>query len=207
MALKSIHTHLERVSRIAAICGGLGIIGISVMITVDVFLRKFVGATLGGASEISGMVFAMATAMAYPYVLLDRANIRIDVMYSRLSPKLRAFLDFAAMIAVAYFGWMLSSSVYGLFSKSWKSGAHSVGVVQIPLWIPQSIWVFGIILFTATAVFLCLYSLAGLLRRDWPLVNRVAGIPSIDETIEEETHIDDAPSVASEAAADNEEHR
>ena len=191
MSLKAIRTGLERVSRFAAMVGGLGILFIAIMVTIDVFMRKFAGTTLGGATEMAGFIFAVATALAYPFVLLDRANIRIDVIYSLLTPKVRAFLDLAAMLILLYFVSRLTLSVYGLFEKSWTAGSKSVGVINIPLWIPQFFWVLGFALFTLTALFLTIYAFVGLLRRDWTGVNEAAGVPSIEETIEEETHLEE----------------
>ncbi len=190
MTLNSVHKGLERVARFAAMVGGLGILFIAVMVTVDVFLRKFAGTTLGGATEMAGFIFAVATALAYPFVLLDRANIRIDVVYTLLTPRVRAFLDFAAMALLLYFISRLTLSVYGLFEKSWTANSKSVGVINIPLWIPQFFWVLGFALFTLTALFLTIYALIGLSRRDWTAVNAAAGVPSIEETIEEETHLE-----------------
>ncbi len=190
MSFETAHRQLTGVSRMAAIAGGLGVILISCMITVDVILRKFVGTTLGGASELSGMVFAVGTAMAYPYVLLDRGHIRIDVLYSRVPVAARAILDLAAMLLMFAFMAQLTQSTFDLLAKTWGAGTRSVGVVNIQLWIPQSLWVLGFALTTLIALVLSLYSVWCILRRNWEAVNRVAGVPSIEETIEEETHID-----------------
>lgn len=203
MAFKTIHANLLKVSHGAAVVGGLGIIFISCMITVDVFLRKFFGTTLGGASEIAGMIFAVATAMAYPYVLLDRAHIRIDVLYSRIPVKARAFLDLAAMLIMLTFYYQLTMSTFQLLTKSWNGGSRSVGVVQVPLWMPQSLWVLGFALFTLTALFLTVFAVYGIVRRNWSMVTSVAGVPSIEETIEEETHIEaDAEELSSSEAVE-----
>ncbi|MDV4168731.1 TRAP transporter small permease [Rhodovulum sp. FJ3] len=190
MSLKSLHSRLHSVARMGAVLGGFGIIFISFMVTIDVFLRKFFSTTLGGATEIAGMVFGVATAIAYPFVLLERANIRIDVLYSRLSGRARAWLDLVAMVLVLYFTTRLTQSTFDLLQKSWTGGSRSVGVINTPLWVPQSLWVAGFILLTLTALFLTVYSVIGLIRRDWAVVNTVAGVPSIEHTIEEETHID-----------------
>ena len=123
--------------------------------------------TLGGATEIAGFVFAVATALAYPFVLLDRANIRIDALYSRLSSRVRAFLDLAALLAVLYFVGWLTGSVFALFHKSWSSGSTSVGTVIIPLWVPQLFWVLGFGLFTLAALYLTV--------RCWPSSTSSAG--------------------------------
>ena len=190
MSFERIHRQLTGVSRMAAVAGGLGVIFISCMITVDVILRKFFGTTLGGASEIGGMIFAVATAMAYPFVLLDRAHIRIDVFYSRVPPAARAILDLAAMLLMLAFMAQLTQSTYDLLTKTWNAGTRSVGVVNVQLWIPQSLWVLGFALTTLIALLLSLFAIFCILRRNWEAVSRVGGVPSIEETIEEETHID-----------------
>jgi TRAP-type C4-dicarboxylate transport system permease small subunit len=191
MAIESIHRKLEHTSRIAAAIGGYGIMAISFMITIDVFLRKFAGMTLGGASEIAGMVFAVATAISYPFVLFDRANIRIDVVYARVPMKIRAFLDMVTLVAMLYFGYRLTESTFQLLMKSWNGGSKSVGVINIPLWIPQSVWVAGFALFTVTTVILMIFAGINIFRRNWDQVNRFAGVPSIEQTIEEETYIEE----------------
>lgn len=191
MSYESVHGKLIKISRILAALGGLGIIFISTMICVDVILRKFFGTTLGGASEVAGFIFAVGTAIAYPYVLLERAHIRIDVVYNRLSARARAFLDLAAMVLMLIFATRLTISAFDLLVKSWEGGSRSVGVINIPLWVPQSMWVVGFILFTFTALFLTAYSISKIRKSDWRAVNAVAGVPSIEETIEEETYTDE----------------
>ncbi|WP_226553863.1 TRAP transporter small permease subunit [Celeribacter naphthalenivorans] len=190
MTLKTTHARLETVARVAATAGGLGIIFISITVTLDVLLRKFFHVTFGGANEMAGFIFAVATALSYPIVLLDRANVRIDVLYTFLPLKIRAFLDFLAMLLVLYFVAFLTKSVFGLLVKSWTHDSMSIGVFSIPLWVPQSIWVLGFALFTLTALFLCVYAAVSLFKRDWSTVTAIAGVPSLDETIEEETYID-----------------
>ena len=190
MAAMTTHTRLRSISRAAAAAGGFGMLFISVMVTVDVLLRKFLNVTLGGATEIAGYVFAVATAISYPFVLMDRAHIRIDVIYTRLSSRSKAFLDLLAMVLVLYFVGWLTNSVVALFRKSWDAGTTSVGTIVIPLWIPQMLWALGFVLFTLTALYLSIRSLGALLRRDWGAVSGLAGVPSVAQVVEEETHIE-----------------
>lgn len=190
MTLDTIHLRMVGLSRLAAAIGGLGILFIAVMVTVDVLLRKLFDVTLGGASEVSGMVFAVATAMSYSYVLLERANVRIDVIYTNVSSKVRALLDLVALIAFLGFVGPLTRSIYLVMEKSWAGGTRTVGVLHMPLWLPQLLWLAGFVLLTLTAIFLLLCTLSRLRRRDWTGVNLIAGVPSIGETIEDETHVE-----------------
>lgn len=75
---------LFRLSQFAVWLGGAMMLVSAVMVSTDVIARKILGITMGGSDEISGYLFAIATAFAFPYALLHRANVRIDVAYMRL---------------------------------------------------------------------------------------------------------------------------
>ncbi|MEL6218987.1 MAG: TRAP transporter small permease, partial [Pseudomonadota bacterium] len=45
--------------------GGVLLIGSALLVTAEVFLRKFANVSIGGADEISGYAFAVATALAF----------------------------------------------------------------------------------------------------------------------------------------------
>ncbi len=189
----TMHTRLVSTARAAAMAGGFGMIAVSVMVTIDVLLRKLFSVTLGGATEISSYVFAVATALSYPFVLFDRANIRIDVIYTLLSSRVKAFLDLLALLLTLCFIVLLTSSVFQLLGKSWESNSMTVGTVIFPLWIPQFLWALGYAMFVLAAMYLTVRSLGALLRRDWGTVNRIAGVQSVAEVVEEETHLEAEP--------------
>jgi len=188
MNLNATHTRLTQLARFSAVLGGMGILAIAIMVTMDVFARKFFGTSLGGATELSGLIFAIGTVIAYPFMLLDRASIRIDVVYAKLRVKARAILDFVAMAVVLYFGGMLTHSAYELLTRSWRLNSVTNGVLSVPLWIPQSLWVLGLFLLTLTALFLVIRAFIGIVRRDWSAVTRTAGIPSIEEEMHNSIH-------------------
>ena len=83
----------------------------------------------------------------------------------------------------------------------------SVGTIIIPLWVPQLFWVLGFALFTLTALYLTVRTLGALLRRDWGTINRIAGVPSLVEILEEETHIAIEPAVVGMTYQNNGESR
>ena len=76
-----LHVRLLAASRVAVWIAGSLMLLAAVMVTVDVLARRFLGVTMGGSDEVSGYLFAIATAWAFPYALLVRANVRIDVLY------------------------------------------------------------------------------------------------------------------------------
>ena len=69
--------------------GGALVLLAALLIGVDVVLRKFFDASIGGADELAGYALALGAAWALAATLLERAHIRIDSLYVLLSRRLR----------------------------------------------------------------------------------------------------------------------
>jgi len=186
--LESIHSRLERISQLAVWVGGAALLAAAVMVTVDVFARKIFNVTMSGSDEYSGYVFSATTTWAYSYCLLHRSNVRIDALYNYLPRKVTAVLDVVGLLLLFYYMSIMTYYAMISFLDSWVSNSVSITTLGTPQWIPQLFWVAGLILFFITLIFVVLYSITALLQRNWDLVARVAGVPSIAETMQEETH-------------------
>tara|TARA_B100000212_G_scaffold53065_1_gene34767 strand:- start:1610 stop:2221 length:612 start_codon:yes stop_codon:yes gene_type:complete len=186
--LESIHSRLERISQLAVWVGGAALLAAAVMVTVDVFARKIFNVTMSGSDEYSGYVFSATTTWAYSYCLLHRSNVRIDALYNYLPRKVTAVLDVFGLLLLLYYMSIMTYYAMISFLDSWVSNSVSITTLGTPQWIPQLFWVAGLILFFITLIFVVLYSITALLQRNWDLVARVAGVPSIAETMQEETH-------------------
>ena len=186
--LESIHSRLERISQLAVWVGGAALLAAAVMVTVDVFARKIFNVTMSGSDEYSGYIFSATTTWAYSYCLLHRSNVRIDALYNYLPRKVTAVLDVVGLLLLFYYMSIMTYYAMISFLDSWVSNSVSITTLGTPQWIPQLFWVAGLILFFITLIFVVLYSIAALLQRNWDLVARVAGVPSIAETMQEETH-------------------
>tara|TARA_B100000989_G_scaffold297704_1_gene284386 strand:- start:943 stop:1554 length:612 start_codon:yes stop_codon:yes gene_type:complete len=198
--LESIHSRLERISQLAVWVGGAALLAAAVMVTVDVFARKIFNVTMSGSDEYSGYVFSATTTWAYSYCLLHRSNVRIDALYNYLPRKVTAILDVVGLLLLFYYMSIMTYYAMISFLDSWVSNSVSITTLGTPQWIPQLFWVAGLILFFVTLIFVVLYSIVALLQRNWDLVARVAGVPSIAETMQEETHGIDV-ALASESSA------
>ena len=186
--LERIHGVLEWISRRAVWIGGAALLAAAVMVTLDVLSRKFLNVTMSGADEISGYVFAAGTTWAYSYCLLHRANIRIDALYNFMPRWLCAVLDTVAVILLLIYNGVLAYRAWGAFSQSWERDSVSITTLATPQWVPQFFWASGLIFFELVLLFVFLYTMVGLLRGDLDLVKRIAGVPSVAEEIEAETH-------------------
>tara|TARA_A100001037_G_C14949833_1_gene544463 strand:+ start:216 stop:818 length:603 start_codon:yes stop_codon:yes gene_type:complete len=186
--LAMIHHRLEQISRFAVWVGGAALMLAAIMVTIDVTFRKAFALTMSGSDEYSGYVFAASTTWAYSYCLLHRANVRIDALYNMLPRKVTAILDVIGLILLHYFMSVMTYYAMIAFLNSWDKNSVSITTLATPQWIPQLFWVMGLCLFVVTVTFVTIYSVTALLQRNWDLVARIAGVPSISEVMEEETH-------------------
>jgi TRAP-type C4-dicarboxylate transport system permease small subunit len=184
----AIYARLEKLSQYAVWLGGATLLAAALMVTVDVLARKIFNVTMSGSDEYSGYVFSATTTWAYSYCLLHRSNVRIDALYNLLPRRVTATLDVVGLAMLMYY--MAYMTYYALvsFQNSWVSNSISITTLGTPQWIPQLFWVAGLVLFFATLIFVTVYALVALLQRNWDLVAKIAGVPSIAEVMEEETH-------------------
>ena len=158
----------------------------ALLVSVDVIARKLFTVSLGGADELSGYAFAIGTAWAFAFTLLRRANVRVDALYQHLPPRLRAFLDILALVALGVFAAYLSYYAFSVLATSWHLNAQSNTALKTPLWIPQGLWVAGLLTFMATLALLLLRAAGALAAGDWAAIHALLSARSIEEDALEE---------------------
>jgi TRAP-type C4-dicarboxylate transport system permease small subunit len=183
------HDKLTGISKVAVWVGGAALLLSAIMVTVDVFARKAFGITISGSDEISGYVFAASTTWAYSYCLLTRSNIRIDALYNVLGLRTKAALDIIGVLLLLYYIFLLTTNAWGMFIENIEFDSTAQTTLATPLWIPQMFWVSGLIFFLISLTFVAAYGLNSLLRGDWQTVNDIAGVKTVEEEIDEETHV------------------
>jgi TRAP-type C4-dicarboxylate transport system permease small subunit len=165
----------RRLSRAAAITGGTLILLSALVVFADVLMRRFLGWTLGGADELSGYALAIGTAWALPYCLLWRANIRVDSLY-RLAPhRLRALLDVFGLIVLGAFALLLTYRAGLVLMETIDRGSRSVTPLNVPLVIPQSIWLAGLVWYAMTLVLTFVRAVTAMLVGDHETITEIAG--------------------------------
>jgi len=87
---------LHKLSRVFVWIGGILILGSAALVTVEVILRKVFNTSIGGADELSGYAFAIATTLGFAFALFERAHIRVDALLIVLPRPMR--------IAISFFG-------------------------------------------------------------------------------------------------------
>lgn len=161
--------------------GGVLLLVAAFTVSVDVIARKLFAVSLGGADELSGYAFAIATSWALAFALLRRAHVRVDVVYARLPARLRAGLDLVALVAMASFAAVLTQRAAAVLGDSLAFAARATTPLATPLWIPQAMWLGGFALFLLALAPLVLRCALALVTGDTASVQRLAGARSLQE--------------------------
>lgn len=176
----------ERLASAAIRAGGLLMLAAALLVAVDVSLRKLFSITLGGADELAGYAFAIASSWSFAFVLLKRGNVRIDALYMHLPLRLCALLDFLAVLALGSFAAVLARYGYEVMAFSWSLGARSNSSLQVPLWLPQLAWWAGLVLYVATLALLLLRSARLLLGGRFGELHELLGARTAEEEAADE---------------------
>ncbi len=173
-------------AKVAAYVAGYALIVLSILITYDVIVRKAFDAASIGTDEIGGYVVAIMAAFGFTYALLQHAHTRIDVFYQWLPVHLRLLANFLAMAGMAACASFLAWRAWGTLDESIAFGSTANTPLHTPQWIPQSIWLLGLVLFAAVSVMLFLHAAWLLVKGRSQEVLQFYGPKTLEEEIEEE---------------------
>lgn len=172
---------LERVARGLARAGGAALLVMAFVITVEALLRKFSPVTIGGVDEITAYVFAAATTWAFGWAVIERANVRIDLVHRRLGMRTRVALDLLAVVAtLAVFG-LIAWRAVELAVQSGLEGARAITPMRTLLVVPQAAWAAGLVFMTLVLLVVLVRALRLLAKGDRAAADRLVGMPDAVE--------------------------
>ena len=161
--------------------GGLFML-IAFFVTYDVLARKWGRyvdlPTTRVTDEISGYMLVLAATWGLAYTLKAEGHVRIDVLLPHMPQRLRAAMDFIAMVCMGVFAGIFSWKIWGLVLDSLASGIRSSTYLLTPLYIPQGILGVGFSLLTLAAVVSTLAMIA-----EWMLSGGHRGNPSANTAV------------------------
>lgn len=94
------------------------------VVFLDVVMRYAINRTYVFTQELEWYIFAVAYLMAGGYVLLWDEHIRVDILYSRLTPRNRAWMDF-----VLFFVFYFPSTILVMYT-AWPFFRNSFTVLE-----------------------------------------------------------------------------
>jgi TRAP-type C4-dicarboxylate transport system permease small subunit len=166
--------------------GGALVLLAAVLIGIDVLLRKFFHASIGGADELAGYALALGTSWALGAVLLDRAHIRIDSLYIHFPRGLRLALDLIGLaLFIGFFG-LIALRGWDVVEQSWISSSRSHTALETPTVIPQFLWVVGFVILLLVGALLLVQAVLLMARGRHGAATRVISTRSAAEEVEDE---------------------
>lgn len=167
--------------------GGTLIVLSAFLVTLEVILRKAFNVSLGGADEISGYAFGVATALALSYALFERAHIRVDALLGAIPKGLHPYINLFGLILLTGFAAVVVTMVWSMVGDTLENGSRSITPMRVPLAIPQIPWLLGWMFFVFSGVLIGLVALKRHLGGDETGVQELIGVKSLDEQIQDET--------------------
>lgn len=185
--LESLLTGTRKLSLWLTWAGGTLIVLSAFLVTLEIILRKIFNVSLGGADEISGYAFGVATAFALSFALFERAHIRVDALMGVIPHRLHPLVNLLGLALLIGFALVVVTMVWSMVGDTIEHGSRSITPMRVPLAIPQIPWLIGWILFVATGMLLVLVAVKRLFAGDHAGVQDLIGVKSIDEQIKDES--------------------
>lgn len=181
--------------RVMQIVMGWALIGICLATVYEIAARQL-GSSIQGINEVGAYLLAVVSSWGFSAALLSRAHSRVDFLFPRFPSWLQSVLNVVAAITLAALAIFSAWQGWGVLADTLRWQAHASTPLQTPLWIPQSLWLFGLVVFAGVSAASAVHA-ALLLGRDRRRLDVLYGPPSIQEQIEIETQGSLAPAMES----------
>ncbi|WP_025563353.1 TRAP transporter small permease subunit [Psychromonas sp. SP041] len=169
-----IISFLKKINNGIAVIAGLALLACITLIILDIVLRE-IGISFSGSEEISGYVMAAVTSWGVCYGLTVKAHVRIDFLREKGNLLISSLFDLIALAALSYVAVYLAYYAIPVLSKTLKSGALSNTAMEIPLYLPQSIWLAGWIWFAISSSVLLIISIILVIQGKYEIVDKNIG--------------------------------
>lgn len=143
---------LWRLSYTLAIIGGLIFLILVAVSLVSIVGRKLFAAPVPGDMELLEMAAASAGACFFAYCHITYTDLKVDLLTIKLNPRVNAFLDFIASIAMVVFAYLLMWRTFVAAQGTLESGESSA-ILALPVAWFQFAMVPGFFMLMLTALY------------------------------------------------------
>lgn len=177
----------QAISLVLTWIGGTLIILSAFLVTLEVILRKVFNVSLGGADELSGYAFGIATAFSLAYALFERAHIRVDALFNVMPHVMQKIVNVLGLLLLIGFALVIVIMVWSMVADTLQNGSRSITPMRVPLAWPQIPWMIGWMFFVFSGVLLGLVAIKRMVAGDEAGANALIGVKTVDEQIEDES--------------------
>lgn len=184
-----ISRYLFRICDAAVIACGWWLIGLSVVTCIEMLGRKVFGFSLQGVDEVGSYTYAVVGAFGFAYALISRSHTRVDFLLSRFPSRVRAALNMLACVSLAAVSMLCLWRSSHVLMESVDLRSTAATPLATPMWLPQSIWLAGYLMFTLVAAWAAADALRLFVKGRRDELNQRFGPQTLEEEIEAETEV------------------
>lgn len=170
--------------RWATIACGWVVFAYAVALTLEILGRKLLTTSFKGIDELGGFVLAISAAIGASYAMAQRNHTRVDVFLVRFPRQVQRVLNTLAMWCFAGFASFAAWRGVAVLRDTLEFGSTATNLEQ-PLWVPQALWVAGLVLLASVALAYALHA-SYLLSTRRPELNTWYGPAGAKEELEAE---------------------
>jgi TRAP-type C4-dicarboxylate transport system permease small subunit len=174
---------------VCALACGWWLIALSAITCVEMLGRKVLGFSLQGVDEIGSYTYAIVGSIGFAHALITRSHTRVDFLLTRFPVRFRSTLNVLAMVSLMALAALSLWRSFSVVAESIDLKASASTPLATPMWIPQSIWLLGYLLFAIVAAWASWDALRLWLRGGHDEINVRFGPQTLEEEIEAETEI------------------
>jgi len=133
-SLKTFNYLLERLALTILLIGGIGLLMSMFLGVGDVVGTEVLQTPLPGARELTESTMVLIVFGALTYAQMQRSHIRVELLYTRMGPRVQAMMDVVTDLAAIIFFGLLFWQAVNEVKISWEIGESTVGLIRIPLY-------------------------------------------------------------------------
>lgn len=151
---------LDRVFHLAGVLSAVLLAAIALLTFIQIVGRTL-GYLVSTGTEFAGFCMAASIFLALAWTLRSGGHIRVGLVLQALPAGPRRLVEIwclaAAALAIGLFAWSATMMTW----DSYRFGDVSVGLIPVPLWMPQTAMALGIFLMEVALIEQLVLVLAG----------------------------------------------
>ena len=177
---------LDRPVRWMQIIMGWALVAICLATTYEILMRRIFGTSIQGVNEIGAYLLAIVSSWGFSAALLQRAHSRVDFLFQYMPRPMQSVLNAVAAVTLGGLAVFSAWQSWRVIAETLRWQARANTPLQTPMWIPQSLWFFGLVVFAGIAAACAVHAMV-LLFTDRKKLDAYYGPPSVMEQIDIET--------------------
>lgn len=132
--MRFIERIIEKFAFAVLVVGGIGMLMSMFLGVADVVGTQGLGKPVPGAKEVTESTMVLIVFGALTYAQIRRSHIRVELLYTRMGPRVRAAMDFFAHLCSLVFFGLLTWQAVSEAQYSYQIGESVDGLIRFPLY-------------------------------------------------------------------------